>query len=270
MHNAFFLEANSGKQLFATSCIPDTPGSTGILICPPFGGERQRVYRSTYLFACALAKHQVPSLRFDYIGIGDSDGDLPDVSMESILDDTLLVAQKAKDILGVDNLIILGIRFGAIPAALAASRLDWIDTCILWNPVVSGKAYLKELRREEKIIHLTGKKNRDPVKKDLSGQFEFEADFMSPLMQEQMAATDLAAEALDVETLFVAGIGEDRRERASIEEFVAVQNDKVASIETWLEQPREYWSATAMYDAYFPNPTFDVTVDWINKHVGNV
>lgn len=238
----------------------------GVLFCHAFGEERQKIYRSTFHFANTLADHGIPSMRFDYIGTGDSDGDLPDVSLDSMLSNTLCSAGQARDILNVENLLLLGIRLGAVVAARATSKLDWLDTCIMWNPIIDGAEYLQELKRTEKIIKLTGKPSngRPLILPDNDDCIVIEADLMTSRMVGQLQAVDLTTEPLSVSHLFVAGRKDDKKEKSNISKFADSRKESIEHVDCWLKQPREYWSTRSMYDAYFPTPTFDATLQWID------
>lgn len=269
MHKAFFIRTDDRGQLFATAnnCNVDKRVKLGVLFCHAFGEERQKIYRSTFHFANALADHGIPSLRFDYIGTGDSEGDLPEVSLDSMLQDTLAAAKTAKEVLNVDHLLLLGIRLGAVIAARATVILDSADACIMWNPIVDGADYLRELKRTEKIIRMTGKKSgTEPlILPEIEDLTVIEADQMSALMVEQLNALDLITEPLIFTQLFVAGRQDDMKEQSRINSLTDACQGNIKNIESWLEQPREYWSTGSMYDAYFPTPTFDISLKWIHS-----
>jgi alpha/beta superfamily hydrolase len=268
-----FLETKSGLQLLSVANHGnpnERSPKLGLLICHAFGEERQKTYRSTYHFTNSLADRGIPSLRFDYVGTGDSEGDLPDVSVESMYSDTILAANYAKETFGVEQLVILGIRFGAALAARATSALPYADACVMWNPIANGKDFLTELLRTEKIIRITGKKGAKlPVTPPAdTDSTVVEADLMTVALAEQMSAIDLASNVVDFSNLLITGLHDDKKESEGILAIENAQRSTIPNIEVWLEQPREYWTGRAMYDAYFPTPTFEKTLQWLDNLAG--
>lgn len=104
-------------------------------------------------FAEQLARQGIPCLRFDYSGTGDSWGTLANGTLGQWLFDIEVAAQELKDNAGVRRITLVGARFGALLAVEAARMVIAAKQLVLWDPVVSGKAYLHELRqlRDEKL-----------------------------------------------------------------------------------------------------------------------
>ncbi len=76
---------SAGRQLagvFHAATASRTPPAS-LLICNPLGQEAIRVHRLLRLLAESLARKGIATLRFDYFGSGDSDGD----DAEATLDD---------------------------------------------------------------------------------------------------------------------------------------------------------------------------------------
>ena len=99
------------------------------------------------LLADRLARAGYPTLRFDHLGHGDS-LDLPDDgdALPEWVGGVRAAAQFLKDATGVRHIVLGGVRFGASLAALAASQVEGLDGLMLLSPLVSGKAWLRELR----------------------------------------------------------------------------------------------------------------------------
>ena len=244
-----------------------TSAQLGVMFCHAFGEERQKTYRSTFHFSTLLAQHHIPSFRFDYLGSGDSDGNLSDISLDTMLANSLHAAEIAKTCLGCDRLIILGIRLGAVIAARAASQIPAAIATIMWNPIVNGAEYLRELKRTEKLIRLSRPRGiTPPISPPANSAFTvIEADLMTSEFTTQIESTDLVSEAMSMSRLFVAGREDDEKEASNIRRLVDAKRSEVAQLECWLQQPREFWSTRSMYDAYFPVPTFEQTLHWIES-----
>ncbi|MCP4091458.1 MAG: hypothetical protein GY746_16970 [Gammaproteobacteria bacterium] len=104
-----------------------------------------RSHRAFVRLSDQLAVKGFHVLRFDYFSTGDSAGD----DGEACLDDWLGDIQKAilelRDISGVTKVSIIGARLGATLATTAVSSLSNIDSLILWDPVISGKNYIRDI-----------------------------------------------------------------------------------------------------------------------------
>lgn len=117
-----------------------------VVICNPLGHEYTHGHRSLRHLADRLAQGGVPTLRFDYHGTGDSPGeDIDPDRLQSWLNDIRAAAAKVRILSGRNRICLLGVRFGATLAALAASEMD-VDYLVLWAPCVSGRRYVRELR----------------------------------------------------------------------------------------------------------------------------
>jgi alpha-beta hydrolase superfamily lysophospholipase len=118
----------------------------GIVLCKPFGYEALCGHRSLRAFAQMAAASGIPILNFDYAGTGDSaDIDLSAEQIEIWCGDILSAVAELRRRTGVQRVCLLGFRLGALLATFAARRLP-IDALILVAPVISGKAYLRDLR----------------------------------------------------------------------------------------------------------------------------
>lgn len=116
------------------------------MICNPFGQEYLRAHRSLRELANRLAAEGFHVLRFDYYGCGDSAGDSEEVSLEQCLLDISAAIAEVKEASASPRFALLGLRLGAtLSAQLAAQRGD-VERLVLWDPILDGAAYLRELR----------------------------------------------------------------------------------------------------------------------------
>lgn len=139
---------NSPKARFGVyHAVPASARSLdrGVVLCYPLGHEYLRAHRAFRNLALALNRAGLPVLRFDYLGSGDSDGDGADAGIPAWQQDIDAAVDELKQRASVSRVSLVGLRFGATLAALTAARRSDIDTLVLWDPVLSGHAYLEEL-----------------------------------------------------------------------------------------------------------------------------
>jgi pimeloyl-ACP methyl ester carboxylesterase len=142
-----FYFGPEARPLFGWVHRAPAPARLGLVVCNPFGYEAICTHRVLRHFAQAAAAAGVPALRFEYDGTGNSAGD--DREPERLAAWVASVSH-AVDALrahaGVERVVILGVRLGALIAALAASRRDDVAGLVAIAPVVVGKAHVRELR----------------------------------------------------------------------------------------------------------------------------
>jgi alpha-beta hydrolase superfamily lysophospholipase len=113
------------------------------VLCPPFGYEYTHAHRSLLHLADDLAAAGFLTARLDYVGTGDSEGDAstPDL-LERWVESVTEVARVVTTIAGGPPSLV-GLRFGALIAGLAATRMD-VQNLVAWCPVTSGRRYIRE------------------------------------------------------------------------------------------------------------------------------
>lgn len=134
---------------------PAAPQGIAVLLCNPLGQEAIRAHRIFTVLADRLAQHGVPVLRFDYHGTGDSPGDDDLGEMAGWAADILAAQDKLDALARPARRVWIGLRLGAMLCALASrSAAVAPDTLVLWDPVVDGAAYLRELARADREARL--------------------------------------------------------------------------------------------------------------------
>ena len=116
------------------------------MICPTLAHENEAVHATLRHLAQGLAERGFCALRLDYDGTGDSAGRQQGPGrvaawLSSVTEAIALLRNG-----GVRSVMVVGVRFGALMAALAAEQDGDIEGLVLWDPVVSGRAYLAEQR----------------------------------------------------------------------------------------------------------------------------
>ena len=116
------------------------------LISGPVGHEYVRVHRLCRRLANSLAPCGISTLRFDFTGQGDSFGEDEDGDIEVWQRDLLAAADELRDLSGGREITVFGIRLGATIAALIDRFPSQVDTLVLWDPVVLGGDYVRDLK----------------------------------------------------------------------------------------------------------------------------
>jgi alpha-beta hydrolase superfamily lysophospholipase len=147
--SSFYFQS-SGQTLFGWLHTPPAEVDSspwGLLLCYPFGYEAICSHRALRTIAEAAAGQGVATLRFDYVGAGDSADVEPeqDLIKSWIVNIRSAVAQ-LRERTGVSRVCILGVRIGALLANLAAAELPEVQAFASLAPMLSGKRYIRDLR----------------------------------------------------------------------------------------------------------------------------
>lgn len=157
------------KWLNVWQHLPDPARAVNevVLICPPIGFEYHHTYRCLRRMAEALADSGFHVLRLDYSGMGDSTGsELESGRLQDWLDQVVFLCGRARDIFAGHRLSLIGLRVGASLALRASSKVP-VDKLVLWEPIVKGRSYFRELEaisalaadqddRDESILQSAG------------------------------------------------------------------------------------------------------------------
>ena len=110
------------------------------------GIEAICVYFTYRKLADRLAEQGLAVLRFDYDGTGDSAGQETDPGRVDAWLSSVTAAVDELAATGVPRIGLVGVRMGGLFAAHEAARRGGVDALVLWDPCVSGKAFLREQR----------------------------------------------------------------------------------------------------------------------------
>jgi alpha-beta hydrolase superfamily lysophospholipase len=125
---------------------PATGFSTrGVVVCAPWGSEYQFAHRSLLTLARHLAGSGLHVLRFDYAGTGDSLGASTDADLDAWVEDVLAATEELRAVAGVERFDLVGLRLGAAVAARAMPRTVDADRVVLWDPIIDGGRFIREV-----------------------------------------------------------------------------------------------------------------------------
>ncbi|GAB3407554.1 hydrolase 1, exosortase A system-associated [Massilia agilis] len=165
-----------GDWLYGILSQPAQPARRGVLIVA--GGPQYRAgsHRQFTLLARSLAAAGIPAMRFDYRGMGDSEGEMR--HFESVNDDIRAAIDRfVAESPGLEEVVLWGLCDGASAAAMYAPRDQRVRALALLNPWVRTE----EGAARATIRHYYGARvlERAFWAKVLDGRFEYRAAIAS-------------------------------------------------------------------------------------------
>ncbi len=108
----------------------------GVLFLHGFGGNRSEVGRLFVRTARQLEKRGIASLRFDFVGSGDSEGEDIDCSIDSEVVDAVAAYRVLREETGLpeEKIGLIGYSLGGCVGALLSARIRF-PAMVLWAPV---------------------------------------------------------------------------------------------------------------------------------------
>lgn len=136
------------RRLFGVFDEPAGGGGSelGVVLCCPHGADYETSFRTFRMLGTRLARAGFHVLRFDYLGTGDSSGDVDDVSVAQWTADVIGAVHELRSSGDLREVSLVGLRLGATLAALAAAECQSVDRVVLWEPVIDGREYVAAQR----------------------------------------------------------------------------------------------------------------------------
>ena len=145
MIESFYFGAADPK-LFGTYHAPLRRGRHhAVLLSPALGHEYVQCHFAYRALAARLAEAGFPVMRFEYRGLGNAEGELAAAELDDLVADIERALAELARRSGREQLCVAGIRLGATLSALAAGCCAAVEAALLWNPVVTGDAYVAEI-----------------------------------------------------------------------------------------------------------------------------
>ncbi|MBM4340829.1 MAG: hypothetical protein FJ110_14965 [Deltaproteobacteria bacterium] len=265
-----FFFPNGNYRLFGVLHQPTGPvRKEGFVFCAPFAEEKLWAHRVFVNFARDLTAKGYPVLRFDYMGNGDSEGNFEESTLDTMLSDTRCAINTLREkVSGVESINLLGLRLGATVASLVGENGSGIRRLILWEPVIDGSAYIKEILRinlatqtavYKKILH-----NTDALIQMMKEgkTVNIEGYEMAWPLYEQIAGIDLNKNGNSCESrvLFV----QISRKEGNVSESLKRLKEKYAKSELAVAVEEPFWKEIKLYYARAEN-LFRLTHDWLSR-----
>jgi len=162
------------------------PPGLGVLLCNPFGQEAVRIHRFYRVLGDRLARKGIPTLRFDYFGTGESDGDDLDGDLSIWQKDLNLALAELQARSACSRIAVVGARLGA-SLALQTLGHHKLQQLVLWEPLFDGPGYLRQLAQDHAAGISSDYRHR-PAPAGSQPPGEVLGFGMSPTLLQQIAA----------------------------------------------------------------------------------
>jgi exosortase A-associated hydrolase 1 len=205
-----------GCRLIGVLHRPRVAGPRGVLII--VGGPQTRIgsHRQFLLLARALAERDIPVFRFDYRGMGDSEGDF--LGFEHIADDISAALDTfTKEVGTLREVVLWGLCDAASAAMINCSRDKRIRGLVLANPWVRSDTGLAVAR----LRHYYGRRffSRELWRKVLAGKFETVSSVKSFISTVLKACGDASDKSVETSPREDAAVDFIERMRRGLEKF---------------------------------------------------
>jgi len=176
-----FFFAVHGVPIYAVlhDAAADRAGAPVVVHVHGLGVEQITLYRQEVLAARAAAALGFPVLRWHARGHGDSAGAAADVTRETLVADARAAADEAKRRTGATRVVWLGVRMGALIAALAGGPLSGRDDAagfILWEPVEKPAEFFRQQLRTLLFSQVAGGHRPDATVDELLARLEAQGE----------------------------------------------------------------------------------------------
>jgi uncharacterized protein len=182
------------RSLFGIYHAPASEAArdAGVVLCHPAPQDYSQTFWAIRKLAGMLADAGFHVLRFDYSCTGDSAGDSIDATLAQWTDDIGTAVTELQDIAGVRRISLVGMRLGAVLAMRATATGVRARDLVLWDPIITGTAYLAELDalEDRRLRLLNFPEPDDRVHDELMG-YPFTA-----AMRRDVAAIDTARQPI--------------------------------------------------------------------------
>lgn len=124
------------------------------LIFHGFTGNRMEAHFAFVKLSRRLEREGIASLRFDFLGSGDSDGEFKDMTLSGELDDAeaMLSYAKSLDFVDRDRIFVVGLSMGGAVASMLAGRHPGdIAALCLWAPAANMGQLIRDMIKQSHI-----------------------------------------------------------------------------------------------------------------------
>jgi len=184
-------------DIFTQLKIPssNTPSNGIVIFVPAIGTDYNNSYRSFRALRGLLAEQGIANLTMDYLNTGNSSNGINESNkINSMQHSVESVVNWAKNYYSIENIILVGFKFGATLATIVAEKLG-IRNLVIWSPVLKGKNLLREI----KLLESSSETNHEP-----SGLLEYSGLSFNEQDEEAISLLDFSQYELHKSTRVLA------------------------------------------------------------------
>lgn len=137
--------------------IPETSDIyQGVLMLHGFNSNKTESHRFFWKISRYLEKNNIASLRFDYRGCGESDGNSEDFTIKDHIADARTAMRKLLKVRNIDknNITVIGFSMGSIVAAYLLPYFPCIKKIIFISGIAYPKSVFFDIPRKENPLFL--------------------------------------------------------------------------------------------------------------------
>lgn len=261
-----YLGVEPGQRIYAVHHHAVGTRRGCVLIAGPIGAERERALRTIVLLARALAEMGFDALRFDFRGIGESEGNFEELGLSDWQRDADACLAHLREVAPGVPVVACGIRAGCLAAA-RCFRDGRADAMLLLAPPPGGREMLMDTLRRTLMADMMAnphapRQTREQIAAQLEGGALVNVDgyFWSPVLWNDSPGHPLlipacsetrAWKVLDFQGLGRTKLPAECKDRACV---LAVER-------FWEHSGQLVPGSTALLDA---------VTDWIDGAIGRV
>lgn len=138
------LPNRNGKILRGYLDLPEDFNGDLVVYFHGFTGNKTEHAKHFLNFSRIISKYGYASLRLDFSGNGESDGEFPDFTMDTLMSDAEMIIESAFKIQGVKKLTLLGFSMGGgVTTYMSAKYGNKISKLVLWSPATNINDIIK-------------------------------------------------------------------------------------------------------------------------------
>jgi hypothetical protein len=166
-----YLDAH-GEQLYCVHHHAVAPQRAAVLLAGSIGAERERAWRTTVLLARHLAECGFETLRFDYRGMGESEGLFENYCLSDWREDVERCAEYVGAHAPNGPLLLCGTRAGCMPVG-ECFRDGCGDSMLMLAPPAGGREFLMDTMRRTLMADMLAHPNQPrQTREEIAAQLE--------------------------------------------------------------------------------------------------
>jgi hypothetical protein len=261
----------SGARLFTCIHRPNGKAHGAVVICSPLFSEHVANYRREVLLGRRLAAMGVAAMRFHYRGAGHSDGGTGGLNIGRMSEDALTALEYLDERVSPDRYAFVGARLGAFPAVVLARRAVGAPV-VLWEPVVEGSAYVRELSRIRRM-HIGAPSEGPDGSAASSNAIEVLGYDVGRDLMASLAGESLIRHVVEPGALLLVQMQADGLLRPAYRDFLHLveANGLTAEVRTIEARPTWWFAGAQWFDAASTEANEQIVIDsadWILTRLG--